>query len=200
MRLQYLLQRRHLKHVWSISLHELLQTNNCNRNSRKNAVVVRPLRTIPPHELLQANNCSTKQLLRRHPLRCPPLSKLPSFPIFNSFLLDRCRCEKDHHDALRLRGYWNPAWQRDLHSSPELRAMKCVKQTRRRHTVVRRGGGPNSWFLAFVFFGISRTSFHLPLFWSFSASLPGQTEELSGSISRDIAVLLVRYPISRVIF
>ena len=57
MRLPYLPQRPRLKHVWNIPLHELLQMNYCIGNSRKNAIVSRPLGTIashePVHELLR---------------------------------------------------------------------------------------------------------------------------------------------------
>ena len=46
------LRRPHSKHVWNIPSHSLLQTNYCTRNSRKNAIVLRPLRAIASHELL----------------------------------------------------------------------------------------------------------------------------------------------------
>ena len=42
----------HSKHVWNIPSHNLLQTNYCTRNSRKNAIVLRPLPAIASHELL----------------------------------------------------------------------------------------------------------------------------------------------------
>ena len=45
-------RRPHSKHVWNIPSHNLLQTNYCTRNSRKNAIVLRPLRAIASHELL----------------------------------------------------------------------------------------------------------------------------------------------------
>ena len=51
-RLQYLLQRTHLKHVLSVPSHEPLQTNYCTPNSGKNAIVFRPLRAIASNELL----------------------------------------------------------------------------------------------------------------------------------------------------
>ena len=43
----------HLKRVCKVPSHELLQTNYCTRNSRKNAIAVRPLQTIASHELLR---------------------------------------------------------------------------------------------------------------------------------------------------
>ena len=42
----------HLKHGWDVPSHELLQTNYCTRNSRNDAIIFRPLRTIASHELL----------------------------------------------------------------------------------------------------------------------------------------------------
>ena len=42
----------HSKHVWNIPSRNLLQTNDCTRNSRHNAIALRPLRAIAAHELL----------------------------------------------------------------------------------------------------------------------------------------------------
>ena len=56
-------QRPHSKHVWNIPSHNLLQTIYCTRNSRKNAIVLRPLRAlvsyVTTYEL-------SHELLRRH--------------------------------------------------------------------------------------------------------------------------------------
>ena len=53
MRLQYFPRQPYcLKHVWNVPSHKLLQTNDCIPNSRKNAMVCRPPRTITSHELL----------------------------------------------------------------------------------------------------------------------------------------------------
>ena len=40
------------EYVRKIPSHNLLQTNYCTRNSRKNAIVLQPLRAIASHELL----------------------------------------------------------------------------------------------------------------------------------------------------
>ena len=69
----------HLKHVWNIPSHTLLQTNYCTRNSRKNQQL------FDHCELLRrmnycTNYCDTKQLLQRHPLRNPPLLQTPKLP------------------------------------------------------------------------------------------------------------------------
>ena len=52
MRLQYLPRQPTLETCLERPSHELLQTNYCTRDSRKNAIVSRPLRTIASHELL----------------------------------------------------------------------------------------------------------------------------------------------------
>ena len=45
-------RRPHSKHVWNIPSHNLLQTNYCTRNSRNNAIALRPLWSFASHELL----------------------------------------------------------------------------------------------------------------------------------------------------
>ena len=67
------------KHVWKIPSHNLLQLNYCTRNSRKNAIVLRPLRAIASHELLhellrQANNYCTDSPCGIHPFSEHPKS------------------------------------------------------------------------------------------------------------------------------
>ena len=64
------------RHVWNVPSHELLQTNYCTRNSRNNAIVVRPLRTIASHDYC-TNYCDRKQLLQRQPLRNQPPLRTP---------------------------------------------------------------------------------------------------------------------------
>ena len=72
-------RRPHSKHVWNIPSH-----NYCTRNSRNNAIVLRPLRAIASHELLH-------ELLRRQTtMAATPLAEsTPSpntliFPVFAS--------------------------------------------------------------------------------------------------------------------
>ena len=70
-------QRPHSKHVWNIPSRNLLQTNYCTRNSRKNkAIVLWPLRALRRMNYC-TNYCDSKELLQRHPLRNPPLFRTP---------------------------------------------------------------------------------------------------------------------------
>ena len=68
--------RPHSKHVWNIPSHSLKKTNYCTRNSRNNAIALRPLRTMRRMNYC-TNYCDGKQLLQRHPLRNPPLLRTP---------------------------------------------------------------------------------------------------------------------------
>ena len=45
-------RRPHSKHICDIPSHNLLQTNDCTRNSKNNAIVLRRLRASASHELL----------------------------------------------------------------------------------------------------------------------------------------------------
>ena len=73
-------RRPHSKHVRNIPSHSLLQVNYCTRNSRNNAIVLRPLRAIASHELLQ-------ELLRwQRTIAATPLAESTPSPNTQSIL------------------------------------------------------------------------------------------------------------------
>ena len=75
-------RRPHSKHVWNIPSHSLLQINYCTRNSRNNAIVLRPLRAIASHKTIARTIATAKNYCSDTPCGIHPFSEHPSLFLF----------------------------------------------------------------------------------------------------------------------
>ena len=63
-------------YVWNIPSHELLQTNDCTRNSKIMQYLFEHCERLGRISYC-TNHCDREQLLRRHPVRNPPPLRTP---------------------------------------------------------------------------------------------------------------------------